>query len=59
MLVSHAGGTRLTDIRRVNFVILGGDTAGEHLLIGCVSSPAVWQRPSILPAGRQLPRSRL
>ena len=30
---SYAGGTRLADIRRVNYVILGGDNAGEHLLI--------------------------
>ena len=31
--ISYAGGTRLADIRRVNYVILGGDIAGEHLLI--------------------------
>ena len=31
--ISYAGGTRLADIRRVNYVILGGDNAGEHLLI--------------------------
>ncbi len=31
--ISYAGGTRLTDIRRVNYVILGGDNAGEHLLM--------------------------
>jgi GMP reductase len=31
--ISYAGGTRLVDIRRVNYVILGGDNAGEHLLM--------------------------
>ena len=31
--VSYAGGTRLLDVRRVNYVILGGDNAGEHLLM--------------------------
>lgn len=31
--ISYAGGTQLTDIRKVNYVILGGDNAGEHLLI--------------------------
>ncbi len=31
--ISYAGGTRLMDIRRVNYVILGGDNAGEHLLM--------------------------
>lgn len=31
--ISYAGGTRLSDIRRVNYVILGGDNAGEHLLM--------------------------
>ena len=31
--ISYAGGTTLADIRRVNYVILGGDNAGEHLLM--------------------------
>ena len=31
--ISYAGGTQLADIRRVNYVILGGDNAGEHLLM--------------------------
>ncbi len=31
--ISYAGGTRLLDVRRVNYVILGGDNAGEHLLM--------------------------
>ena len=31
--ISYAGGTQLSDIRRVNYVILGGDNAGEHLLM--------------------------
>lgn len=31
--ISYAGGTQLTDIRKVNYVILGGDNAGEHLLM--------------------------
>lgn len=31
--ISYAGGTRLADIRRVNYVILGGDNAGEHLFM--------------------------
>lgn len=30
--ISYAGGTQLTDIRKVNYVVLGGDNAGEHLL---------------------------
>ncbi len=31
--ISYAGGTQLFDIRKVNYVILGGDNAGEHLLM--------------------------
>ena len=31
--ISYAGGTRLLDVRRVNYVMLGGDNAGEHLLM--------------------------
>ena len=31
--ISYAGGNRLMDIRKVNYVILGGDNAGEHLLM--------------------------
>jgi len=31
--ISYAGGTKLMDIRRVNYVTLGGDNAGEHLLM--------------------------
>ena len=31
--ISYAGGRNLLDIRRVNYVILGGDNAGEHLLM--------------------------
>jgi GMP reductase len=31
--ISYAGGTRLMDVRRVNYVMLGGDNAGEHLLM--------------------------
>jgi len=31
--ISYSGGTTLADIRRVNYVILGGDNAGEHLLM--------------------------
>ena len=31
--ISDAGGTKLADIRKVNYVILGGDNAGEHLLM--------------------------
>jgi GMP reductase len=31
--ISYAGGRVLTDLRRVNYVILGGDNAGEHLLM--------------------------
>ena len=31
--ISYGGGTRLMDIRTVNYVILGGDNAGEHLLM--------------------------
>ena len=31
--ISYAGGVKLMDIRRVNYVTLGGDNAGEHLLM--------------------------
>jgi GMP reductase len=31
--ISYSGGTRLADIRRVNYVILGGDNAAENLLM--------------------------
>jgi GMP reductase len=31
--ISYAGGTQLMDIRKVNYVTLGGDNAGEHLLM--------------------------
>ena len=31
--ISYSGGTRLMDIRKVNYVILGSDNAGEHLLM--------------------------
>jgi GMP reductase len=31
--ISYAGGRRLLDLRRVNYVILGGENAGEHLLM--------------------------
>ena len=31
--ISYAGGKKLMDIRKVNYVLLGGDNAGEHLLM--------------------------
>ena len=31
--ISYGGGTRLTDLRKVNYVVLGGENAGEHLLM--------------------------
>ncbi len=31
--ISYAGGKKLMDIRKVNYVTLGGDNAGEHLLV--------------------------
>jgi GMP reductase len=31
--ISYAGGRQLGDLRRVNYVILGGENAGEHLLM--------------------------
>ena len=31
--ISYAGGKKLMDICKVNYVILGGDNAGEHLLM--------------------------
>jgi GMP reductase len=31
--ISYSGGRTLMDIRKVNYVILGGDNAGEHLLM--------------------------
>ena len=31
--ISYAGGVKLMDIRKVNYVTLGGDNAGEHLLM--------------------------
>ena len=30
--ISYAGGTQLMDIRKVNYVILGGENASEHLM---------------------------
>jgi GMP reductase len=31
--ISYAGGTKLGDLKKVNYVILGGENAGEHLLM--------------------------
>ena len=31
--ISYAGGKKLMNIRKVNYVTLGGDNAGEHLLM--------------------------
>jgi len=31
--ISYAGGTQLSDLKRVNYVILGGENAGEHLFM--------------------------
>ena len=31
--ISYGGGTRLADLRKVNYVVLGGENAGEHLLM--------------------------
>jgi GMP reductase len=31
--ISYSGGKTLSDLRRVNYVILGGENAGEHLLM--------------------------
>ncbi|MGA8393941.1 MAG: GMP reductase [Burkholderiaceae bacterium] len=31
--ISYSGGKKLMDIRKTNYVILGGDNAGEHLLM--------------------------
>jgi GMP reductase len=31
--ISYAGGKRVSDIRRVNYVVLGGENAGEHLFM--------------------------
>ena len=31
--ISYGGGTKLMDVRKTNYVILGGDNAGEHLLM--------------------------
>jgi len=31
--ISYAGGRVLADLRRVNYVVLGGENAGEHLLM--------------------------
>ncbi len=31
--ISYAGGAVLADIRRVNYVVLGGENAGEHLFL--------------------------
>jgi len=31
--ISYSGGRKLMDIRKTNYVILGGDNAGEHLLM--------------------------
>ena len=31
--ISYAGGRVLTDLKKVNYVILGGENAGEHLFM--------------------------
>jgi len=31
--ISYAGGLELADLKKVNYVVLGGDNAGEHLLM--------------------------
>ncbi len=31
--ISYAGGRQLADLRKVNYVVLGGENAGEHLLM--------------------------
>jgi GMP reductase len=31
--ISYAGGTQLADLKKVNYVILGGENAGEHLFM--------------------------
>jgi len=31
--ISYAGGTQLTDLKKVNYVVLGGENAGEHLFM--------------------------
>ena len=31
--ISYAGGTKLFDLKKVNYVILGGENAGEHLFM--------------------------
>lgn len=31
--ISYAGGTQLMDLKKVNYVILGGENAGEHLFM--------------------------
>jgi GMP reductase len=31
--ISYGGGTQLADLRKVNYVVLGGENAGEHLLM--------------------------
>ncbi|MBB3193381.1 GMP reductase [Roseateles terrae] len=31
--ISYSGGTSLTDLRKVNYVVLGGENAGEHLFM--------------------------
>ncbi|OWQ90775.1 GMP reductase [Roseateles aquatilis] len=31
--ISYAGGRTLTDLRKVNYVVLGGENAGEHLFM--------------------------
>ena len=30
--ISYSGGKKLMDIRKVNYVILGGENASEHLM---------------------------
>jgi GMP reductase len=31
--ISYSGGTKLLDLKKVNYVILGGENAGEHLFM--------------------------
>ena len=48
--VNYAGGRVLADLKKVNYGVLGGENAVEHLLM---QQPAHRGRPGALPSGMQ------
>jgi hypothetical protein len=57
--ISYASGKQLTDLRRVNYVILGGENAGEHLLMRRVALVGRETRRRVLRRGGRVGRHGL